>query len=352
MTCEPEKESMDIDSAGESKEIPCEVVRNGLNLYPVFANDSGEGLPYAPQDWPNPGDNWRWKVGKRISVSGYFRDRYIYVPSRFRKMGDSKGFKSRLSLEHYIREKFPCADVDTFFASFSWVIPSKLTKKDADDREMLRLLPEPAKDLESDGVARCKAGNRFCSSLAAREESGSQIMLCDICCGEAGFCRDCCCILCSQTIDKASEDYNSIICEADIEGGTCGHSCHIDCALRAYMAGTVGGSIGLDAEYFCRRCDSRTDLVPHVTRLINDWKSNGSQDDIEKILNVGILVLRGSNRTSAMQLMHRFQLAMSKLKNGNYLEDIWKMDPVCKDTSGKIACFGVDLLHKTDCWSP
>ncbi|KAL1536133.1 hypothetical protein AAHA92_28828 [Salvia divinorum] len=339
---------MDIDSAGKSKE---EVVGNGLNLYPVSANDSGEGLPYAPQDWPDTGDNWRWKVGKRISVSGYFRDRYIYVPSRFRKIGDSKGFKSRLSLEHYIREKFPCADIDAFFASFNWGIPSILIKKDAAVKDMLRLL-EPTKDPGSDGIARCKAGNRFCSSLAAREESGSQIMSCDICCGEAGFCRDCCCILCSQTIDKASEEYNSIICEANIEGGFCGHSCHIDCALRAYMAGTVGGSIGLDAEYYCRRCDSRTDLVPHVTRLINEWKSNGSKDDIEKILNVGILVLRGSIRTSANQLLHHFQLAMSKLRNGNYVEDIRKMDHVSEDTSGKIVCFSVDLLHTTDCRSP
>ncbi|XP_057783430.1 uncharacterized protein LOC131001164 isoform X2 [Salvia miltiorrhiza] len=331
MTCEPEKESMDIDSPGESKESSYELVRTGLSLYPVSVHDSGEGLPYAPQDWPNPGDNWRWKVGKRIAVSGYFMDRYLYVPSRFRKMGDRKGFASRLSLEHYIREKFPGADVDAFFASFSWRIPSKLFKKA--DKEMLRLLHEPAENPGSDSVARCKAGNRFCSSLAAREDSGSEIMFCDICCGEVGFCRDCCCILCSQTIDKASEEYNSIRCEADIGGNACGHSCHIDCALRAYMAGTVGGTIGLDAEYYCRRCDSRTDLVSHVTRLINDCESNGSQDDIEKILNVGIRVLRGSNRTSAKQLLGHIQLAMSKLKSGNYLEDIWKMENVSEDTS-------------------
>lgn len=129
MTSEPEKDSMDIDSPGESKEIPYELVGNGLNLYPVSVHDSGEGHPYAPQDWPNPGDNWRWKVGKRIAVSGYFIDRYLYAPSRFRKMGDRKGFASKLSLEHYVREKFPGADVDAFFASFSWRIPSKLIKK-------------------------------------------------------------------------------------------------------------------------------------------------------------------------------------------------------------------------------
>lgn len=237
---------------------------------------------------------------------------------------------------------------------------------------MLRLLPEPVEDPGSDSIARCKAGNRFCSSLAAREDSGSEIMYCDICCGEAGFCRDCCCILCSQTIEKASEDYNSISCEADIAGGACGHSCHIDCALRAYMAGTVGGSIGLDAEYYCRRCDSRTDLVSHVTRLIKGCESKGSQDDIEKILNVGIRMLRGSNRASAQQLLHHIQLAMSKvseengrliivsqssytflfidliqiatmmtyqlyvrqLESGSYPEDIWKKEDPAAVTSG------------------
>ncbi|WMV46959.1 hypothetical protein MTR67_040344 [Solanum verrucosum] len=28
----------------------------GLQLYPVYEYDSGEGLPYVPVDWPNAGD--------------------------------------------------------------------------------------------------------------------------------------------------------------------------------------------------------------------------------------------------------------------------------------------------------
>lgn len=175
----------------------------------------------------------------------------------------------------------------------------------------------PTEDPESDGVLRCKAGNRFCSSLSPKEDSNSEAMFCDICCGEAGFCRDCCCILCSQTIDKSSGYYNSIRCDSDIDGSACGHRCHIECALRAYMAGTVGGSIGLDAEYYCRRCDSRTDLVSHVTKLIHNCESNGSEDDVEKILNVGISVLRGSNRTSAKQLLQHIQSALSKVSEEN-----------------------------------
>lgn len=180
-----------------------------------------------------------------------------------------------------------------------------------------RLMLETTEDPEPDGVLRCKAGNRFCSSLSSKEDSSSEPMFCDICCGEAGFCRDCCCILCSQTIDKSSEYYNSITCEADIDGSACGHSCHIECALRAYMAGTVGGSIGLDAEYYCRRCDSRTDLVSHVKKLIHNCESNDSEDNIEKILNVCISVLRGSNRTSAKQLLQHIQSALSKVSEEN-----------------------------------
>ncbi|CAI9759951.1 unnamed protein product [Fraxinus pennsylvanica] len=58
---------------------------------------------------------------------------------------------------------------------------------------------------------------------------------------------------------------------------------HIECALRAYMAGTFGGSIGLEIEYYCRRCDSRTDLILHVERLLQTCKLVNS-------LNVGICV--------------------------------------------------------------
>ncbi|KAI3459397.1 hypothetical protein Pfo_016060 [Paulownia fortunei] len=334
MTCELQKESMDIDSPGGSKASSNGLQENGFNLYPVSVNETGEGLPYAPEDWPNPGDKWGWKVGRRISVSGYFLDRYMYLPSRLREAGHRKGFASRLSLEQYIRTKFPDKDVDSFFASFSWRIPSKQSKKD--DKEMFRPPGETAEDPGSGvqiGEVHCKAGNRFCSSLAAGEDSVSEVMFCDICCSEPGFCRDCCCILCCRIIDKASDGYSYIRCEANVEGCACGHSCHIDCALRAYMAGTVGGSIGLDAEYYCRRCDSRTDLVSHVTKLLQNCESIVSQDDIEKILRVGICVLRGSKKSSAKQLLHHIELAMSKLKNGTYLEDIWKKEDVSADTA-------------------
>lgn len=140
-------------------------------------------------------------------------------------------------------------------------------------------------------------------------------MKCDICCTEAKFCRDCCCILCSKTINFSYGGYDYIRCEAMTgEGTICGHAAHIDCALRCYMAGTVGGSIGLDSEYYCRRCDARTDLVPHVSRLLQTCESLDSRDNIEKILNIGICILRSSEKTSAKELLKRIEGAVAKVK--------------------------------------
>lgn len=129
MDSELAKESMDIDSPEEGKESPDRVEGIGLHLYPVSPNDSGSGLPYAPEDWPNSGDKWRWKVGRRINASGHYLDRYMYAPLRFRVPGQRRGFASKLSLEQFIRAKFPKADVGAFFASFSWKIPSPSCKK-------------------------------------------------------------------------------------------------------------------------------------------------------------------------------------------------------------------------------
>ncbi|KAL3828782.1 hypothetical protein ACJIZ3_017584 [Penstemon smallii] len=327
MACEPQ-ESMDIDSSGGSKGTTSNGVKgNGFNLYPVSINDSGEGLPYAPEDWPNKGDKWGWKVGKRTAASGHFLDRYMHLPTRLHKAGQVKSFASRLSLENYIRSKFPETNVDTFFSSFSWKIPSTRLKKD--EKEIFNHsgnIPEhQVSFVQIDGV-QCKAGNRACNSLDADKNSTSEVIFCDICCNEPGFCRDCCCILCSRTISNDYGGYSYIRCEANIEGLICGHNCHIECALRAYMAGTVGGSIGLDAEYYCRRCDSTTDLISHVSKLLQNCESIESRDDIVKALKVGFCVLRGSKRKSAKQLLRQIELVMSKLKNGTYLEDIWKKE--------------------------
>ncbi|WMV46952.1 hypothetical protein MTR67_040337 [Solanum verrucosum] len=86
----------------------------------------------------------------------------------------------------------------------------------------------------------------------------------------------------------------------------------LGCALRVYMTGTIGGSINLDAQYLCRYCDSRMDLVPHALKLLNTCTSVASHADIVKILNVGICILRGSQKRSGKELMHRIESIKAK----------------------------------------
>lgn len=123
---------MDPDAPSEGRENSgndSPVNENG-HLQPVLPETSGEGFPYAPENFPNPGDNWRWRVGKRVAITGYFRDRYIYAPMRLKhlfkeKHGVKYGFASKLSVEQFIKAEFPDTDINAFFESFSWKIPSK-----------------------------------------------------------------------------------------------------------------------------------------------------------------------------------------------------------------------------------
>ncbi|XP_030974275.1 protein OBERON 2-like [Quercus lobata] len=316
---------------------------NGSLLMPVSPDDSGEGLPYAPVNWPNRGDTWTWRVGKRIASTGHYLDRYLYLPKRLCRRIESSsnssrrkhGFASKLSLERYIRAAFPGADVEAFFNSFSWKIPAKKSALTNGHVERRNLLTIPLEEMAEYGVSDsptdtggCKAGNKMCSSILEQSEKPPlAAMPCDICCSEPRFCHDCCCILCSKLINSEHGGYSHIKCEAVVnEGYICGHIAHIDCALRCYMAGTVGGSIGLDAEYYCRRCDARTDLVSHAARFLQTCESIDSRDDIEKILSVGVCILGGSQKTSAKRLLIRFESAIAKLQSGTSLEDIWKVE--------------------------
>ncbi|KAA8527617.1 hypothetical protein F0562_034988 [Nyssa sinensis] len=351
---------MEIDIPNESNESTAGVKENGFHLYPVSVHDSGEGLPYAPIDWPLPGDKWSWRVAKRIAASGYFLDRYLYLPSRLQHSTRKKyGFASKLSVEQYIRTTFPGADVDAFFASFSWKIPSKKLSETKGNKDEFTIVSVPSGEIaghlepnSQSGTVGCKAGNKMCSSLVEARNPPSEVMVCNVCCSEPGFCRDCCCILCCRTINSAYGGYSFIKCEAMVgEGFICGHVAHIDCGLRSYMAGTVGGSIGLDAEYYCRRCDTRTDLVSHVAKLLQTCKSIESRDDIEKILNIGICILCGSQRTSAKMLFHHIELALAKLKSGICLEDIWKMEDISAVATG-VSYHGNGELEATDYQEP
>lgn len=176
-------------------------------------------------------------------------------------------------------------------------------------------------DILSDGqseIVRCKARNKKCNSLIIEEigeEKYSPDLPCDVFCSKPVFCHDCCCILCCKPVDSSST-YGGccyIKCQQTVGGFICGHIAHIDCALRCFLAGTVGGSIGLDAEYHCRHCDRRTDLISHANMLLQKCETINSRDDIGKILNLGACILRGSQKTIARELLNRIELAFSKV---------------------------------------
>ncbi|KAK1377249.1 hypothetical protein POM88_033442 [Heracleum sosnowskyi] len=84
---------------------------------------SGVGLPYAPEDWPNPGDVWTWKLGKRISPDGFYRDRCLFLPPRLHQKGKRKYFDSKKSIITFLSSKFPETNIDAFFESFTWKVP-------------------------------------------------------------------------------------------------------------------------------------------------------------------------------------------------------------------------------------
>ncbi|XP_077247724.1 CDPK adapter, putative (DUF1423) isoform X2 [Tasmannia lanceolata] len=321
---------MEVDLDGSNDCTPVSRA-NGSYVWPVEAGASGEGLPYAPEDWPTPGDKWKWKVGRRKAASGHWCDRYLYPPDRIQKAGKKFFFASRQAIKAYLQKEFPNVDTNAFFNSFTWRVPSSDSTPQKEDNGSSGVHPidltEHSGSESTFGTMGCKAGNKMCALQVQAQSCSFPAMDCDVCCSETGFCRDCCCILCCKTIDWAYGGYSFIRCEARVnENYICGHVAHVNCALRSYMAGTVGGSIGLDVEYYCRRCDKKTDLFLHVTRLLKTCESLDSRDDIEKILNLGLCILRGSQQTNAKNLFNRIQLVLTKLKSGIYLEEIWMVE--------------------------
>ncbi|VVA98718.1 unnamed protein product [Arabis nemorensis] len=96
-----------------------------LNQLPAIPPVStGQGLPYAPVDWPSPGDFWTWRVGRRVTATGYHQDRFLILPQRLQQKNVPKSFASKNTLARYIQSNFPGMDADAFFASFSWKIPA------------------------------------------------------------------------------------------------------------------------------------------------------------------------------------------------------------------------------------
>lgn len=134
-TSRPLDESTEIGLPNEGNGCTPGTMEMGFHLEPVKPFTSGEGLPYAPIDWPRPGDKWSWKVGRKTRA-GFFCQRYLYLPIRLQKPGRTKqSFSGRAPLERWLCDKFPDVDINTFFASFSWKIPAAKAEEKPEDKD-------------------------------------------------------------------------------------------------------------------------------------------------------------------------------------------------------------------------
>ena len=69
----------------------------------------------------------------------------------------------------------------------------------------------------------------------------------------------------------------------------------------------------MDVQYYCRRCDNRTNLMMHVHKLLETCLSLRSKEEIKPILHLGINILSGSRQPQAKNLENYMGLVMSKV---------------------------------------
>ncbi|PIN03847.1 hypothetical protein CDL12_23626 [Handroanthus impetiginosus] len=117
---------MEIDVSETTNHCANGTGSDNSSLRPVPPCASGEGFPYAPVDWPNPGDIWKWKVGNKINPYGCYTHRFLLVPKRLQKSPTRKiWLGSKPSIKRFLQSEFPDTDIDAFLASFTWEIPGE-----------------------------------------------------------------------------------------------------------------------------------------------------------------------------------------------------------------------------------
>ncbi|XP_009145322.1 uncharacterized protein LOC103869032 [Brassica rapa] len=121
---------------------------NQLPAIPQFS--TGQGLPYAPVDWPSSGDVWTWRVGRRVTATGFHQDRFLILPQRLQQKNVPKSFASKPTLARYIQTSFPGMDADGFFASFSWKIPALF--QPANKVDAASLFEETPKEVQTEAA--------------------------------------------------------------------------------------------------------------------------------------------------------------------------------------------------------
>ncbi|CAH2079126.1 unnamed protein product [Thlaspi arvense] len=128
---------------------------NQLPAIPPASN--GEGLPFAPVDFPSAGDVWSWRVGRRVTATGLHKDRFLFLPDRLKIKNAPKSFASKNTLSRYLESNFPEMDVNAFFACFSWNIPALF--QPADRVDAASLFEETSKEVQNQGDDGKKEGS-------------------------------------------------------------------------------------------------------------------------------------------------------------------------------------------------
>ncbi|CAN8270426.1 unnamed protein product [Cochlearia groenlandica] len=131
-----------------------------LNQLPAIPPVStGQGLPYAPVDWPGPGDVWTWRVGRRVTATGFHQDRFLILPARLHEKNIPKSFASKTTLARYIQTNFPGMDADAFLASFSWKIPALF--QPANKVDAASLFEETPKEVQTESAPNEEGNSRY-----------------------------------------------------------------------------------------------------------------------------------------------------------------------------------------------
>ncbi|KAI3469582.1 hypothetical protein Pfo_026245 [Paulownia fortunei] len=166
---------MEIDVSEYTNSSTNGMGKDDSTLRPVPPGASGEGLPYAPVDWPSPGDVWTWKVGNKINSSGCYTHRFLIVPKRLQESPSRKiWLGSKPSITRYLQSEFPEADVDAFFASFTWEIPAEIRSiRKAKNRPSRRAMPSKEAEWGSQNFRRTRNSAKKCILLTAEDTTTS-----------------------------------------------------------------------------------------------------------------------------------------------------------------------------------
>lgn len=156
----------------------------------------------------------------------------------------------------------------------------------------------------------CKLGNGKCGYLINKPTKTKQ---CGICCAEFAFCGGCSCILCAKATDQSLENFRSLKCEGKLDNGQfCGHNAHLDCALLCHTVG-VERKNGLDIEYYCRRCDTKTDLVQHMIGWICQCRCLKESKETDKNIRLMLQFIQGTQRIGGKQVQNCLESALVKV---------------------------------------